>query len=322
MYSPRKQESSDSSSEDNVMVETYDNSNNDGAKPTESDNTEKENDREKSEMQNQDVNNKQEEQVVTDCDSTENSHSHYKTYDNLNELTLDKENKNDNKNEDHLREDIEILKQRVENLHMHSELSSTGSNDQYTVYDSQESGTSDNVAETVNITVVSETESDPNLVGILKESKRETIPVPEFSEEPEIKENIETGDVSDPGEPSSPPDDLSYSRKRVSFNETTEVFQSFESTSTDTVTPEHEEFDIEAASLDAQPDYGNDDNDDDDDTPDIIKLQGQKMSINIGGFELNPTVIDSEEKNADADDDTKKDEENKTTFITNPETDA
>ena len=317
MYSPRKREdSSDSSSEDNVQVETKDNAENVETKPNEDDKVEKECNGETSEIKNNEEEKKQEEEKVeTNGENSENGHSHYKTYDNLNELTLDTEKRNEDKQEDHLREDIEILKQRVENLHLHAEMTTT--QEQYTVYDSQESGTSDNVAENVNITVVTETENDPNLVGILKESKKESVPVPEVSEEPEIKKTKDTEE-----EGNEPADDLSNSRKRVSFNETTEVFQSFESSSTDTVTPENDELDVEAESLDAQPDYGDDDNEDDDDTPDILKLQGQKMSINIGGFELSPTVIDSEEKNADAGGETENDDENKTTFITSPETDT
>ncbi|XP_053385141.1 trichohyalin-like [Mercenaria mercenaria] len=319
MYSPRKQEdSSESSSDENVKVETNDKIESDQNKPTEEsekETTQKEISKQELEEQNENIENKKEEQITTNNETSDNGHSHYKTYDNLNELTLDSENKCDDKPEDHLKEDIEILKQRVENLHIHSDSSSTGSIKGDTELKGLEGGVSE-MSESVKITVVSEKDNDPNIVGILKESKRENIPVLESSEEPELRQNKGNEDNVDGEEPGSPQEDSANFRKRVSFNEQTEVFQSFESTSTDTVTPEQDDFDVQAESLDAQQGFDNDD--DDDDRPDIMKLQGQKMTINIGGFELNPTVI-KQDKDDGTNGGTNNDEENKTTFITNPE---
>ncbi|KAL4225401.1 hypothetical protein ACF0H5_016091 [Mactra antiquata] len=247
-------------------------------------------------------------------------HRHYKTYENLNELNLESSYNDDTLAQqeeeiDHLKEEIEQLKEKVEHLVVQPEIHLNHP---------------DEVKPVKEPTVTIFADSDPNLVGILKESKKdeksENIPVPEMSEEPE---KSTTNKADDNEGPASPREELSNSRKRVSFNEQTEVFQSFESTSTETVTPEPEEFDPKAEGLDAQQSFDDfDDDDDEDDRPAILKLQGEKMTINIGGMVLNPTLIDSKpegdlndnEKVTDDKNETEKsDEENKPTFLTSPD---
>lgn len=254
------------------------------------------------------------EQQVDEEPKSSNGHSHYKTYGNLNELNLEKPNTDTQQadNEDHLKEEIEKLKEKVEHLKVQPELPLKHTEE------SKEEGQP-------TITV----EKDPNLIGILKESKREDFPAPEMSEEPDQSAINKDDNDDDDGEPSSPREESGNYRKRVSFNEHTEVFQSFESTSTETVTPEPEEFDPKVEGLDAQRSFDAEEDDDDgDDRPAIFKLQGEKMTINIGGMVLNPTVIGSEQgdnidKNDSRTDGTDEprsvEEENTPTFLTNPD---
>lgn len=323
MYSPRKkEESSESSSDESGKEESKykEDDQNETKEETEIMKTVNSNEEEGTNNEENVNLSDREEQIkdegnINQEPNSENGHSHYKTYNNLNELNLDSESKNENTN-DHLKEDIEELKKRVENLHLHSDLPELHPERQNVVKHNE--STTSEMSEDVKITVISHTDSDPNIVGILKESKRENIPapVPESSEEPVLrqKDSDVTGE-----EPGSPQEDLGNSRKRVSFNEQAEVFQSFESSSTDTVTPEQEEFDAQAESLDAQQGYDiENDEDEEDDRPDILKLQGQKMTINIGGFELNPTIIKPDRENEN-DGEATTDAESKTTFITEPD---
>ncbi|XP_052798745.1 titin homolog [Mya arenaria] len=191
-------------------------------------------------------------ETVNGIDEEVTAHSHYKTYGNLNELQIDSprtepEPDTAKKEDEQLRNDIEKLKEQVEHLHLDK---ITGLSDHSQVIpDSNEEH--NNVQESVTIVA----DVDPSLVGILKESKRdETFDLkPELHESTEFQHSETGGKDDDENEATSPREDLNGSmKKRVSFNEHTEVFQSFESNSTDTVTPEHEEFDPKAESLDAQ----------------------------------------------------------------------
>ncbi|KAH3886025.1 biorientation of chromosomes in cell division protein 1-like 1 [Dreissena polymorpha] len=167
------------------------------------------------------------------------AHSHYKTYDNLNELQIESPRNDERDNNSELGEDIERLKERVSHLNIEDLIGL------HVQHSHGSTGRSDSPVEK-EVTIVAET--DPNVVGILKESKREENLKPELHESAEF----EISGANKPDGFDGNDDGLNNSRKRVSFNEHTEVFQSFESTSTDTVTPDEADFDPNAESLDAQ----------------------------------------------------------------------
>lgn len=309
MYSPRKRsdssESSDESTNDEINEDITTTDPNKSANEHENEMFSDKDELEKYEKDNE------KEQIDMKAESNDNSQSHYKTYDNLNELALDSGKVNSDCSDN---KDIDGLTRRVENLIMFPDASSMHA----AKPDAETEG--ENIpTENINITVV--TETDPSIVGILKESKKmESIPVPEISEEPVQSHSTANTDILDEADRGgSPQEDLGNSRKRVSFNEQTEIFQSFESSSTDTVTPRNEEVDFETEGLDAQQDSDTDTDEDTDDRPDLWKLQGQKMTINIGGIELNPTVIQQNSEEKESIGHRENDDEKKSTFITNPD---
>ena len=246
------------------------------------------------------------------------AHSHYKTYDNLNELQIDSPRNEQAEKDEELRRDIEQLKDRVAHLHLeqltglHSDHTHSLEPEHYHVEE--------------NVTIVADV--DPNVVGILKESKRDDSFVlkPEPHDSADFEQSNSANDTNESG--SSPREDLNSSmRKRVSFNEHPEVFQSFESTSTDTVTPDQEEFDAQAESLDAQTYADHFDNE--------PKPCGQQQAAELGsgqqtedGASQQPdpgrgqeqaddTIGDQPTETEDSNSNT-----NNTTFITNPEENA
>ena len=106
------------------------------------------------------------------------------------------------------------------------------------------------------------------------------------------------------------------SHKRVSFNEQPTVFQSFESSSTDTITPEQPgELNPEEDGLDAQEslDY-------DDETWEDGGNNEETLSLNIAGVELKAKVIKSADGDSELNEPNDRQEKDKeaTTFITDP----
>lgn len=163
--------------------------------------------------------------------------SHYGTFENLNELNIDvTRGKTDDSYDINLQQE-------------HSDKSSNADKKaEGEVFQAEKAS----FTETSNIKIVAA--PDPNVVSILKESRSEgKYPEPESSEEPVMRENLKCEQESETAMSGSK-EDLAASRKRVSFNEKTEVFQSFDSTSTDTVTPGPDDFDAKSESLDAQED--------------------------------------------------------------------
>ena len=215
----------------------------------------------------------------------------YRSFSNLNELTV-----NDEKSEE--LKDIDTKSEEPQNV--------TGDDSAQETYEEvffNQSTESNNRAENrdlSSIEIVNDIDNNASLISILKESKRsKNIPVPESSAEPTKPEQVneEEDEFLLPRDESE-----SLNRKRVSFNEKTEVFQSFDSTSssTNTVTPEPSEFDANWESLETYPDE-----------PDTTSETDEKVSFNIAGFELNPVILNGNEATNSED----IGEENKT-FIT------
>ena len=314
MYSPRRQEySSDSSSDENVSAEKNSDLKNDTVDKS------AENKADETKLEARDLNDEIVKDNVTDeeksnesskavedtsskpaSDTTKNNtndsagvnnHSHYKTYDNLNELKIEaksttgmNETNNAQVNDDDSPHDDDLRFEYEEDF-VHSQ-------DEMSVTEDEQ----DKKVETKEVTIVSD--PDPNVVGILKERKEgEEYPSPEASEEPMLREKRDEEELA------ASNGDLAGSRKRVSFNAKTEIFQSFESSSTDTVTPHGEEFDAKAESLDAH-----------DDTHDFFSDRSTSREIS-GLFHGSCNTEDSRDLGFDDD----ESESKMDTFITNPE---
>jgi len=314
MYSPRRQEySSDSSTDENVSAEKNSDLKNDTVDKS------AENKADETKLEARDLNDEIVKDNVTDeeksnesskavedtsskpaSDTTKNNtndsagvnnHSHYKTYDNLNELKIEaksttgmNETNNAQVNDDDSPHDDDLRFEYEEDF-VHSQ-------DEMSVTEDEQ----DKKVETKEVTIVSD--PDPNVVGILKERKEgEEYPSPEASEEPMLREKRDEEELA------ASNGDLAGSRKRVSFNAKTEIFQSFESSSTDTVTPHGEEFDAKAESLDAH-----------DDTHDFFSDRSTSSEIS-GLFHGSCNTEDSRDLGFDDD----ESESKMDTFITNPE---
>lgn len=164
---------------------------------------------------------------------------------------------------------------------------------------------------------------DSHLVGILKDSKgSDNVPVPEKVEDKTFTESeTRKDDKNDDNDDLNSPRDGASMRKRVSFNEQPTVYQSFESSSTDTVTPEQPgELNAEEFGLDAQGSV------DDEEAPwpgQAGEKTEETLSFNIAGFELKPKVISTEGDNEKSDekleDKGATGTESQSAFITNPD---
>ena len=128
------------------------------------------------------------------------------------------------------------------------------------------------------------TDEQSHLVGILKESKGhldELVPE-KVGDETFIESESKKGDTED-----------ALKGRRVSFNEQPTVYQSFESSSTDTITPEQPgELNAEEFGLDAQGSL-EDDESFFKEVKEAPQIEGT-LSFNIAGIELKPKVIDNE----------------------------
>ena len=153
-----------------------------------------------------------------------------------------------------------------------------------------------------------------HLVGILKENKgTDDKLTPEKVEDNKFAHSEAKADVTKEEWEDAAQREGATSHKRVSFNEQPTVFQSFESSSTDTITPEQPgELNAEEFGLDAQA------NDEEDFWPgEDGEKSEETLSFNIAGFELKAKVIKSDD-NEEKDEENEKDD-GKTTFITNPD---
>ncbi|MEW8548449.1 MAG: hypothetical protein AB2693_33520 [Candidatus Thiodiazotropha sp.] len=178
-------------------------------------------------------------------------------------------------------------------------------------------------AEETELTEKNSKEDDSHLIGILKDSKgADNIPVPEKVEDKTFTESeAKKEDKNDVSDDMNSPRDGASMRKRVSFNEQPTVYQSFESSSTDTVTPEQPgELNAEEFGLDAQGSV------DDEEAPwpgQAGENTEETLSFNTAGFELKPKVL-SDEGDSDKADEKSEDKgttgtDSQSTFITNPD---
>ena len=135
------------------------------------------------------------------------------------------------------------------------------------------------------------TDEQSHLVGILKETKghHDDLLPEKVDDKTFVESESKKGDIEEDEE-------LEYTHKgkRVSFNEQPTVYQSFESSSTDTITPEQPgELNAEEFGLDAQANV-----EEDEETWKEVKaeplIEGT-LSFNIAGIELKPKVIDNDD---------------------------